>query len=491
MTGRQKLVSFTGLALIVAAVTAIGIGARATYGAQTTADEPQYLLSALSLWEDGNLDISDELYEERYREFHEVDLPQQTLPLDDERRVSPHDPLLPLLLAVPMGLGGWVAAKATLAVLGGILAALAAWTMITRFDVSPRVALLAAGGFALAPPLAVYSTQVYPEIPAALALLAGFAAVTGPFERRGRIVFVISVVALPWLAVKFVPVAAVLATAGLVRAGKGRRLPLLAALVGAGAVYVLGHLAIYDGLTAYATGDHFVGGEFTAVGTAVNLWGRSTRLIGLIVDRGFGIGAWQPAYLLLPLAAAWCVTRRDSRLNIAVWILGTGWLVATFAALTMHGWWFPGRQLVVVLPVGVTLAAAWIDQARPWQAISVGVAGGLGVIAFLSLLVEGTRERLTWVVDFGTTANPFYRALAGALPDYMTPTTTTWALHGFWVFVALTLMWIGWRTTTPNVPTHPVSDVTDPDGRDFQAATKSRSAANSPTPTRLPPTETV
>ncbi|HJS72576.1 MAG TPA: hypothetical protein VJ858_07610, partial [Acidimicrobiia bacterium] len=112
MSRRSDFLALVGLGAMVAVITATGIGVRATYGAQTTADEPQYLLSALSLWEDGDLDISDELAAERYRHFHEADLPDQTLRLDDGRRVSPHDPLLPVLLAVPMGLGGWVAAKA-------------------------------------------------------------------------------------------------------------------------------------------------------------------------------------------------------------------------------------------------------------------------------------------------------------------------------------------------------------------------------------------
>ena len=44
----------------------IAINARATYGAKISVDEPQYLLSALSLIEDGDLDISDELDEQRY-----------------------------------------------------------------------------------------------------------------------------------------------------------------------------------------------------------------------------------------------------------------------------------------------------------------------------------------------------------------------------------------------------------------------------------------
>lgn len=449
MTTWHRRVALSGLAIVVAAITALGIGVRATYGAHTTADEPQYLLSSLSLWEDADLDISDELAAERYREFHESDLPQQTLRLESGRQVSPHDPLLPLLLAVPMGLGGWVAAKAGLAMLGGALAALLAWTMITRFDVSVKIAILTSAIFALAPPLAIYSTQVYPELPAALALLAGFAAVVGPFERKARVVFVVSIVALPWLAVKFVPVAAVLALAGVVKAGKGRRAGLVAVLGGAAAVYLLGHVAIYGGLTAYATGDHFVGGEFTAVGTQVNLWGRSTRLIGLLVDRGFGVGAWQPAFLILPLVAAWSLARREPRFTIGAALLGAGWLVATFVALTMHGWWFPGRQLVVVLPIGVTLIAAWIDQARPWQAFATGTAGSLGVIAFGFLLADGLGRWLTWIVDFGATTNPFYRAFAAVTPDYMVPTTTTWILHGVWVFIALALAWVGWRTGSP------------------------------------------
>ncbi|HZD24391.1 MAG TPA: hypothetical protein VE569_13485 [Acidimicrobiia bacterium] len=446
MTGRRDLAALIGLAIVVAMVTGLGIGVRATYGAQTTADEPQYLLSALSLWEDRSLDISDELADERYRDFHEVELPQQTRALAYGRRISPHDPLLPLLLAVPMGLGGWVAAKASLGILGGVLAALTAWTMITRFDVSEPVAFTTAGVFALAPPLAIYATQVYPALPAALVTLAGFAAITGPFGRKGRVVLVLAVTVLPWLAVKFIPVAAVLAVAGLVRATGGQRMRLLGIFVGASAIYIVGHLVIYGGLTPYATGYHFVGGEFTAIGTHVNLWGRSSRLIGLIVDRGFGIGAWQPAFLALPQVGAWAIARRRAGFNVAVSILGVGWLVATFVALTMHGWWFPGRQLVVVLPVAVVLMGAWVDRSRRWQAATLAALGVFGVVAFVFLVAEGLGAQLTWVVDFGATSNPFYRTLSTVLPDYMTPTTTTWLLHGVWVSFAAALAWLGWRS---------------------------------------------
>lgn len=445
MSRHRDLIGLCLFALLVAAVAAAGLGVRATYGARTTADEPQYLLSAISIWEDGNLDISDELADERFRPFHEADLPEQTLSLEDGQRISPHDPLLPLLLAVPMGLGGWVGAKLALALVGGVLAALIVWTATNRFGVSKATAYITTAVFALAPPLVIYSTQVYPELLAGLAVLAGFAAILGPFSRGGRIVFAIAVIVLPWLAVKYVPVAAVLAVAGLVKAGRGRRWSLLMTFAAAGIAYVVGHLAIYDGLTAYATSDHFVGGEFTAVGSDVNLWGRSTRLIGLLVDSGFGIAAWQPAFFVLPVVAGWALARRDSRYAMAGWLLATGWLVATFVALTMHGWWFPGRQLVVVLPVAVVMVAVWAHETR--RGLPVLAAGGLlGLVAYGYLVGEGLAGRLTWVVDFGATANPFYRVLAAALPDYMTPSTGTWVLHGVWVVIAAALVWWGWRT---------------------------------------------
>ena len=456
MTGRRELVGLVLFGFFVAVVVASGIGVRASYGAQTTADEPQYLLSSLSLWEDGNLDISDELAEERYRGFHEADLPEQTLVLDEGRRISPHDPLLPLLLAIPMGLGGWIGAKAALAAFAGALAALVVWTARTRLDVSGRTAYLVAALFALAPPLAVYSTQVYPEIVAALALLAGLAAVLGPFERRGRIVFCIAVIALPWLAVKYVPVAAGLAVAGLFRARRGERSWLLVAFLVAGVAYVLGHLAVYGGVTAYASGDHFVGGEFTAVGTDVNLWGRSTRLIGLLVDRGFGIAAWQPAFLLLPLVGSWALARTNQKLQMALSLLGIGWLVATFVALTMHGWWFPGRQLVVVLPVAALLFAAWADRPSQSRATGLLLLGIPGVLSFGFLVIEGLRGELTWVVDFASTVNPFYWALSKVLPDYMEPTAATWVLHGLWVAAVAILILVGWRSGSSDGDEAPV-----------------------------------
>jgi hypothetical protein len=435
---------------------AAGIGVPASHGTRTTADEPQYLLTAISLAEDRDLDIADELAAGRWRAFHALPLPEQTEPLPSGRRLSPHDPLLPLLLAVPVAAGGWVGAKLALAALAGLLAGLLLWTAVRRFGVPPSAALPVIAVFALAPPLAVYGTQVYPELPAALAVVAAVAALTAPGApgRGGApgpaavVVVGAAVVALPWLAVKYVPVAAVIALLALWRllgAGARRRaLALAAGLAAAGVAFVVLHRWWYGGWTPYATGDHFVGGELTAVGSDPNYLGRSRRLLGLATDRGFGVAAWQPAFLLAVPALATLARRRPAGWAALALPLAAGWLVATFVALTMHGWWFPGRQVVVVLPLAVLAVACWAGGARR-RRLAVAIAGGVGVVAYGWLLADGLAGRVTWAVDAFATRDPAYRAWRLLLPDYMSVSTATWVLHAAWLVVVAVWAAATWR----------------------------------------------
>jgi len=434
--------------LVVFGIALVGLDARATYGAQVTSDEPQYLLSAISVFEDRGLDISDELRAEAWRHFHEATLPQQTEVLPDGRELSPHDPGLPLLLALPTGLGGWVAAKALLAAVAGLLAGVLVWLAHRRLGVPLVAAAVVAGVFGASAPLAVYATQVYPEIVAAMVVAVGLVGTLGsPPRRTGIVLTTLAVLVLPWLAVKYVPVAAVLAVALLWRLRTRRgdaALVGLALVVGASA-YVLFHQVVYGGWTPYATGRTFTGGEFTVVGRDPDYLGRTPRLLGLWVDRGFGIAAWQPAYLLAFPALGALVRRRPAGWAVLLGVAASGWLVATFVALTMHGWWAPGRQVVVVLPAVVLVVAWWVGASRARLAWTAGL-GGVGVLTYLLLVIEASTGRLTMVVDFATTANPIYRAWRQVLPDYQVPTATTWVLHAGWLVIAAALAWWGWHS---------------------------------------------
>ena len=442
LPGKAALV---GLGIFLAAL--LGLQARAAYGARTSADEPQYLLTALSIAEDWDLDIADQRSSGAYRDFHEALLPVQTLLRPDGSRISPHSPLLPLYLAAPMGLWGWAGAKAALAVLAGTLGGLLVWVGAARLGVSFGAAALVAAVLGLSPPLAVYATQVYPEIAAALAVTAALAALTGRLRTGGAAALAAAVIALPWLAVKYIPAALTLAAAGgwKLRNRPRRLVGLLAVLLGAGAAYLWFNQAVYGGWTPYASGDFFTGGEFTAVGPSPDLWGRSSRLLGLWVDRAFGLAAWQPAYLLAVPATAWAVRRRLPHRGLLLGVGAAGWLVAAFLAQTMHGWWWPGRQVVAVIPALALLLMAWVDRIRRRKALFLGL-GAAGAAAFLVLALEASTGRLALIVDFTSTANPLYQGWSALLPDYTAAAPLTWALHGLWTAAFAALAVLGWRS---------------------------------------------
>jgi hypothetical protein len=460
----RPLAVLVGLGVVVVAWCSLGIRVRATYGARLTADEPQYVLSAISLAEDRDLDISDELRAERWRAFHSpARLPVQTKVLTDGRQVSPHDPLLPVLLAVPVAIGGWMGAKFALAMMAGALAALVAWIAWRRFEVPFGLAVGGSALFAMSPPLTMYATQVYPELPAALVVAGCVAVLTAPHPPNGRrtVALVALVVLLPSLSVKYAPVAAAITLIGAWQLWHASRRDLLfragAALAVAGIAYAVFHQVVYGGWTPYAAGDHFGAGEASVMGVDVNLAGRARRLIGLLVDRDFGLVPWQPAYLLLvpALAAPLAAFRRElgggtrsAPESVVVLPLLAGWVTATFLALTMHGWWWPGRQVVVVLPCAVLLVLALAARHRA-AAIALVVLGAAGVVEFGWLMVEGLRHRLTLVVDFTTTTDPLYRVWRHVLPDGRANTDTAVALTAAWGVAALAVL--VWRSRNRRV----------------------------------------
>lgn len=452
----MKLRTAMAVVFVVAVVaSALGIGVRAAFAGHVAVDEPQYVLTALSLAEDGDLDISDELAAGRWRVFFDKDLPVQTAVLPDGRQISPHDPLLPIFLAAPMGVGGWVGAKLALTLLAGALAALTLWVAVRRFGIGVRLATIGVALAAASAPLAVYGQQVYPELPAALVTVIGVAALTGARDRRNLALLAAAVTALPWLSVKYFPVAAVLAALGAFawwRAGRRNDVLVYAsALAATGVAFLLLHQLVWGGWTAYATGDHFQQtGEFAVVGSDPNYVGRGVRLVGLLVDRGYGIVPWQPAWLLLLPAVAALAARRPRGGLTLVAPLAAGWLVATFVALTMNGHWWPGRQLVVVLPLALLIILGWLDQAGRRLQLTGLVLGAAGVFTYACLLVDGWAREITWVSRFEEVDAPLYQVLRPILPNYRGEFLIP---HLIWLAIFAALAYLAWRgARTPRTP---------------------------------------
>ena len=412
------------------------INARATYGAKISVDEPQYLLTALSIAEDFDLDISDELDERRYLPFHELRLNRQTIDLNDSgQRISPHDPLLPILLALPMGLGGWLASKIALAVLAAITAAATLWVAVRRFNVNPNIATVVTALLFTSPPLTSYATQIYPEMPAALALVTSIGIVTGTTTRKSIVALILALTALPWLSVKYVPVTAVLAMYFLYKNwnSERKRTYFFTVVMGISAVaYLIIHKRVYGGWTVYATGDHFVDGEFEVVGRNPNLAARTRRLSGLLLDKEFGLIPWTPAFFALIPAFVLMVKDRFKETLPLLLSACVGWSVATWVALTMHGWWWPGRQLVVILPTAVIAMAMLSEKFKLWRWF-IYIGGTSGVIAWLWLAFEASTDRRTLVVDFYETSYPVYKALSYVLPDFTNYDQAALLLNVIWL----------------------------------------------------------
>lgn len=436
--GRDLRRALAGVAAVAFAAAALGIPVRATPQEQVAVDEPQYLMSALSIGADGDLDIGNQLEQRQWRRFTAVEPPVETIVQPDGSQISPHDPLLPVLLAAPTVIGGWAGAKLALAALAAALAALTLWVAVRRLDVPLPVAAAGVAVASASAPLAVYGQQVYPEVPAALACLAGAAALTGRPGRGELALLGVAVVALPWLALKYVPVAAALAGLGLVRwwrAGFRREAVAFVAATGAaGGLYQLAHVLVWGGWTPYASGDHFQQvGQLGVMGTNPNFVFRSWRLIDLLVDRTFGLVVWQPAWLLLvPAFAALLAWRRTLPPGGVLAVLGlpllAGWLVATYAALTMHGHWWPGRQVVVVLPLAVLVVLCWLARAGRAVRLLAAALGLVGVSTYACVLVDGLTGELAWVNHFFTPDAPAYALLHPLLASYGTTTSNAiWA----------------------------------------------------------------
>ncbi len=436
--------------LLVFGVSAVAIPSRSTYGAQVSVDEPQYLLTALSIGEDFDLDISDEIKEEKFRSFHEVGLNTQTIDMNSSgQRLSPHDPLLPLLLALPMRIAGWVGARALLAVFAGLLAASTLWLAVRRFHVSPKTAAWVVGAFGSAPPLCSYGSQIYPEVPAALAVVLAVASATGNPSRRNSILFALSITALPWLSIKYLPVALTIFLLLLLMGKKTDRHFLsvytTAFFISMAVFYLLFHKFVYHGWTVYSAGDHFIENEFNVIGGDPDIWGRSKRFIGLLVDRGFGLAAWTPSFLVFPAAIGFLCKKKVGNWQYIIFPFLIGWSTATWLAFTMHGWWWPGRQTVVVLPLVVIAIALAVDHFKKFI-LPLLFATTIGSIGWIWVAIEAQTGRRALIVDFEETSWPWYRVWSEIFPDYHYMPENTMLVASIWSTLTILLFIFGWRS---------------------------------------------
>jgi hypothetical protein len=249
-----------------------------------------------------------------------------------------------------------------------------------------------------------WATTVASE-PVAAAAVAGAALYTlrvrdePTFRRATTAALLIAI--LPWLSIKYLPVAVVCAIA-LARWLRRRRRGLTAfaalevVLVPA-VVLLTVNERLYGGLTPYAA----VPGDPTGASSAADYAERAERLVTLWLDPHWGLLVWAPFGALAFLALDLLIRSVRERLSVAlpgvidvevtagflVSLCGAQLLVAAFLSPVFeHDTGFPGRELLPALPVAAALAA-WALRHAP----RIGGALGAATLAASVWLLIGAR----------------------------------------------------------------------------------------------------
>ena len=335
------------LFLLLGAAYWFSVDIRATRGASITGDEPFYLLTTQSLLGDGDFDLRNQYETRSYESFfdHPDGLWQQSTPLPDGQLLSPHNPGLSALVVPGFTLGGLVGTQIQLLIMAAATMALA-FILADRLTGRRPVSWIVALSVGLTATAFIYSSEVYPEFPAALALILSLLAVTRQqaLGVADALLLTVSLTGMCWLGVKYAPLALVVSGYFLLRADMSGRIALVSAGAASAGFFAWFHLHLFGALTPYGVNAVYAQWSTADIlGGHIEFSERYYRLWGLFIDRRFGIGRWAPL-LLVAVPGMALLLAADSKRLLVLLLIFAQMLIATFVALTMMGWWFPGRH---------------------------------------------------------------------------------------------------------------------------------------------------
>ena len=421
------------LPLAFAVLAAVAAQTHARVGPE--GDEPHYLMVAESLLRDGDVSLERDYAEGRYAVFHDAPLAPHFRVRGKGGEVhSLHAVGLSVLILPAWALAGYAGVTVFMALLAALVA-LEVREWVRELTGRDGLADAAGWAFALSPPLVHYAGLVFTEVPAALALSFGLRharrADLGP---AGALAVGLAAAALPWLNVRYAPLAVLVVAHALWRHPRARvAVAALAPAVVSAAGLLVYHQVLYgfwDPRRVYGRRPEL------ALSTLAE------GLPGLLLDQEFGLLVYAPV-LALALPGFAFLWRRDRRLAIVVGA-AVGVVLLTAGAWPMWRGGFnpPARFLVPIAPLlAVAVAMAWDRRGLTAGAslllgwtLWTGLAG-----AFDPQLVHRDRD--------GTA--PLFRQLSGArewtglLPAYVLGDPDRHRLGAVWAVAILAAL--PWR----------------------------------------------
>lgn len=358
-----------------------------------TGDEPFYIMTAISLARDHDIDETNNYQQRDYDEI----FPRQPLPSDWSGwtrlapSISPHLAVsdrpgqyskhglgLPVLVAAPYALAGRAGAVAVIAACAVLLAG-QMYLLAREAGSGPRLAALIAAGLALTMPITPYALLIFPEIPSALLLVYAIRRAAARSNSPAQLAACSAAIGfLPWLhqrfAVSAVVLAVILAARFAWQASWPRRMAALGPLAAGGLSLVAFNIWLY-GWPIQPAENH---DGFSSLAGTVN------GAFGLLLDAQWGLWVNAPLLILATAALPWWW-----RANRAAFLVAAAASAPYLAILAAYSIWWgswgpPARYLVPIVPLAGGRLAAWLagaSAAGRTAAVLAWVAGaGLTLI---------------------------------------------------------------------------------------------------------------
>lgn len=369
--------SMAALAIFVATLAASGAAATRLVGTPIFpgGDEPHYLVIAQSLWRDGDLRIENNHQRGDTAEYFTEELAPHYLTRGKDGEIySVHPVGLPVLLAPVYAAGGYHAVVAFLVLVAALVATLA-WRFARHATTSGAAATFGWAASTLSAPFLFNSFAVYPEMVAALMVIAGYGLATGAWRLSSPAASWwacgCAIAALPWLSTKYVLLAAVL---GIIALGylvwpPAERSWLREWRARASLIAML-CVPPFVSLALWFTFFWIIWGTPSPTAPYGDVHGTELRHLlrggpGLFFDQEYGLLATAPA-LWLGIAGLAGMARDRARRRTACEV--TLMMVALLVLVgAFHIWWggsgAVGRPMIAVLPL-LAVPIAWRFQQR-------------------------------------------------------------------------------------------------------------------------------
>lgn len=378
-TWRLTAVVFV-VALFVYSLAVVAIRLRI----EPTGDEPHYLVVARSIAYDFDLDVSNNYLDRHWKGFFGGELgwahAREYRP--NSGLTSVHPVGLPAFIALPYLVAAriaeslrfnsaWAGYLGSVAAMVLVASALATVTFRFLLDLvgNPLAAGVAWTIVFFTNPMLPYSSQLYPETLAALALMIGLWLGWRGQKRWLEVVLSsLAVAVLPWLHSRYLLLALILFSYLSVRlwAVHRRAIPLLVGLdLLAASAYILFQGSVYGSFSPAAA--------YGSPGNALVVGNLPVGLAGLFVDQSHGLFVYAPVYV--PVLIMWLVlvftrfTWKHCIIPVAALLFIAEAAVSAMHPLWFGGWSIPPRFLVPVIPLaGLPLATSLaISQRQLWR----------------------------------------------------------------------------------------------------------------------------